>query len=155
MIFSIDLSIASTGVTVFEDNGKYVKKLCLKTNPKNKQNVRIGIIVDSIVDLFVEYDFNLSAIVIESGFLKFIKASNALRRIEGALMYALGDLEYVFYAPTTIKKTVAGKGNASKEDVQEAILERYDVEFSNTDESDSFAVGLTYFIKEKIIDWEK
>ena len=48
------------------------------------------------------------------------------------------------------------KGDATKKQVQEIILKKYaDIKFSNEDESDAFAVGLTYFIKIGKIIWDK
>lgn len=53
--------------------------------------------------------------------------------------------------PATIKKVIAGKGRASKEEVRDA-LEKYvsnykDIKFKNLDESDSVATGIAYSLK--------
>jgi Holliday junction resolvasome RuvABC endonuclease subunit len=54
----------------------------------------------------------------------------------------------------TIKKIVGGKGNMTKDEIKDIIMNKYPkVNFENLDESDSFSVGLCYFIKNGIIKW--
>ena len=53
-----------------------------------------------------------------------------------------------YYPPTTVKATIY-KGNATKKQIRMIIEKLYpEVNFKNEDESDAFAVGLTYLIKE-------
>ena len=63
--------------------------------------------------------------------------------------------EQIYYPPKTVKEVIVS-GKATKKQVQLEITKRYpDVNFKNEDESDAFGVGLTYFIKNNIITWEK
>jgi Holliday junction resolvasome RuvABC endonuclease subunit len=51
---------------------------------------------------------------------------------------------------------VGGKGNMTKEEIYYAIKEKYPkVRLQNYDESDAFAVGLTYLIKKGTIKWDE
>ena len=54
-----------------------------------------------------------------------------------------------------MRLAVAGNGKATKVQTRKGILaKRPDIKFKNTDESDAYGIGLTYFIKEGIIEWK-
>jgi Holliday junction resolvasome RuvABC endonuclease subunit len=47
---------------------------------------------------------------------------------------------------------VGGKGNLKKEQLRDIIYKKYDtIQFHNLDESDAFAIGMTYFLENKIL----
>lgn len=71
---------------------------------------------------------------------------------------ALGKYGYkvdVEIQPTSVKRDVAGKGSASKDEVEAGVRRILslpdDFTFRTDDESDAVAIGLSYLIREKII----
>ena len=149
-IWGLDLSLTSTGGAIFNFKGKPEHIFSIQTDSKMEYGCRLKTIVDHL--LIVKKEFPTSTIVLENGFFRFVLSTEALYRVQGAVMYAFSDCNQIFYPPSTVKKTVAGKGTSKKEEVQRSVLDRYpDLVFANNDESDAVAVGLTYFIKNNII----
>src|SRR5690606_16203284 len=78
-----------------------------------------------------------------------------------AIDMALGKYGYVIdekneIVASAIKKAVAGKGGADKEEVADGVRKILgkDIDFKSDDESDAVAVGLTYAIREGLIEVE-
>ena len=46
------------------------------------------------------------------------------------------------YYPTELKKMITGRGDASKQDIMDALAERFDVDVESDDEADAMAVAL-------------
>lgn len=113
-------------------------------------------------------------IYIEGSFVqpKFLHSSAITLKLHGFLVAELMDYGITYIPPKKIKKLVADSGNASKELVQEALIEKYDGKeleelaflqeldddfsphiipaFSNFDESDALAVWCAkYMLEEK------
>ena len=110
--------------------------------------MKLKIIADKMLELRKKYSPN--KIIFEKGFCRFAASTEAIFKVVGVVSYLFNDIEQIFYAPTTVKKTVGGKGNLKKDELREAIRKLYpSVEFNNLDESDSFAVGITYFMIDK------
>ena len=67
--------------------------------------------------------------------------------------WACGNREFNELAPSTIKTTLTGNKDASKDDVA-AALKPYvgEQEYATDDESDAVSVGIAWLIKEKMID---
>lgn len=147
-IMALDLSLTNTGIAIFDNNENIVCIDNAPTNPKDDYPLRLKTIFDKIKLLAEQY--LPSVIVIEKGFTRFHASTQALFRVQGIAMLALCDYKQIFYSPSTIKKYVAGKGNASKNTVLKKIIEIYpQIEIKNTDQSDAIAVGVTYFKKLK------
>jgi len=145
-VWGLDLSLSNSGMAIFTMQG--IPKVCfnIPTSPKLIYSQRLKIIGDKILETIETYP--PSIIVFEQGFYKFIRATQALYRVQGTVMYLLADCEQYFYSPATIKKVVVGSGRASKEEVKTKIEKLYpDLIVSNLDQSDAVATGLTYFIK--------
>lgn len=91
-------------------------------------------------------------IVREKGFSRFAATTQALFKVVGVSDYVLYNAGHTKHidelSPTTVKKTVAGNGKASKDDVKSAVMRYLQVEdakyFANEDESDAAAVALTH-----------
>jgi len=82
-------------------------------------------------------------------------STQVIYRVHGILNYIMSEFEQIYYPPKTVKEAIL-KGNATKKQVQEVIKNKYpDIVFKNEDESDSYAVGLTYFIKTGKLKWDK
>ena len=77
--------------------------------------------------------------------------SSGFAPVACSLQYLFQDCLQFSYAPSTIKKVVAGSGKADKKDVQKAVLKIWpDLSFENEDESDAVSVGLCYMISEGV-----
>ena len=93
-------------------------------------------------------------VAIEQGFTMHNKSTQIIYRVHGVCNELFHEYLQFYYAPTTVKKLISGNGRSSKEVLQASILKKYpNVEFKNTDESDAFAVGLTYLIKKHKLQW--
>lgn len=112
-------------------------------------------------------------IFIEGSFVqpKFLHSSAITLKLHGFLVAELMDYGITYIPPKKIKKLVTDSGNASKELVQEALIEKYDGKeleelaflqeldddfsphiiplFSNFDESDALAVWCARYILEE------
>lgn len=112
-------------------------------------------------------------IYIEGSFVqpKFLHSSAITLKLHGFLVAELMDYGITYIPPKKIKKLVTDSGNASKELVQEALIEKYDGKeleelaflqeldddflphiipvFSNFDESDALAVWCAKYILEE------
>jgi len=151
-IWSFDLSISSTGASIFTIDGTPILQFSIRTKAKDSYGKRLKIIHDGINVWLEEYP--CSILIVESAFTRFNKATQVLYRVHGLIEFMFNESKYFSYAPTTIKKTITGNGRATKEEVSEKILERYkNIKFGNDDESDSFATGVCFFIKQGMIEW--
>ena len=145
-IYGLDLSMSDTGVTIF-DGDKPVFIGSIATNPKKTHGERLKEIYDFLS--FLKDKYTPDVVCIERGFNRFNKSSEAVWKTHGIVNLLFYDKETVYYSPTTVKATLVN-GKASKEELENKILELYpDVKFRNNDESDSFAIVLTHLYKEK------
>ena len=145
-IYGLDLSMSDTGVTIF-DGDKPVFIGSIATNPKKTHGERLKEIYDFLS--FLKDKYTPDVVCIERGFNRFNKSSEAVWKTHGIVNLLFYDKEIVYYSPTTVKATLVD-GKASKEELENKILELYpDVKFRNNDESDSFAIVLTHLYKEK------
>lgn len=152
-IHAYDLSMDSTGFCIFDENINPVLIDSIPTKPKQSHGKRLKVIADKMLQLKKEYPTEI--IAIERGFCRFNTATQVIYRVHGACNLVFHDCEQIYYPPKTVKEAIL-KGDATKKQVQETIKNKYpDVIFKNEDESDAFAVGLTYFIKTGKIKWEK
>lgn len=150
-IFAFDLSMSCVGISVFSNDGKPELVTSIDTKSEKEYSGKLKFIADKVLELKEKY--KPERIVIESGFSRFNTSTQAVFRVHGLINYLFWDVkEQILYAPTTIKKVVGGRGNMKKDEIQKVILDKYpDIVFANEDESDSFSVGLCYFMKNKII----
>jgi len=145
-IFAIDPSLSNTGIVIFDVNGRVVRILSICTNSKKTHGVRLGEIYDSLVGLRNQYPTQI--LICENGFTRYNKATQALYKVRGIIELIFSDCECVFLAPKEVKKFAGGDGRMKKEDVRKVILSKYsDLNFEDTDQSDAFAIGLTWFLK--------
>ncbi len=146
-ILALDLSLSCTGVAIFEENGNLIKTLSIPTGTKDGDHGRrLKIIADILLGLREQYPINL--IVLESGFSRHAASTQAIFKTHGLAEYIFYDAEIVKFAPSTIKKIITGNGRSDKQKVQEFVLKKFpNIEFENMDQSDSVAIGLSYFIQ--------
>lgn len=148
-IYALDLSLNSTGVCIFTNDGQYVKTLTIDTHSEKETKMKLYMIGKKFIELIDL--FPPSIVIIEQGFTRFNPSTQAIFRVHGLVNYLFYQYEQVYYPASTIKKVIAGKGNVDKEEVKAIILKKYpDLNFKTLDESDAFSVGETYFIKKGI-----
>lgn len=160
-LYALDLSLESTGVVIFNlDTYEAVAKRSIRTNPDETDGERLATIVSGLRQYAKDYP--VSVVVMERAFVSraFNKSTEQLFRVHGVINYLFYKYPQIYYAPSTIKKTITGNGKATKEAVLKAIQAAYpDEDFKDngkdSDVSDAYAVGLTYLIKECKMPWTK
>lgn len=161
-LWGLDLSLKNTGVTIYdtEERKFYIYSIdteFIKSRKANKHlylnAIKLKHIWDEIKEL--KEKFPPQVVVIERGFSRFNTATQVVYRVHGIINLMFHDIPQIYYPPKSVKEAIV-HGSATKEDLQIAINAKYnDISFANEDESDSFAVLLTYLIKEEIIEWDK
>ena len=145
-IWALDISLRNTGGAIFDDNGNYIFGFSVPTEGDEIKD-RLRALGDTLLSYLKEYPCKL--LIMENGFMRFHRATQILYRCFGVVNYLFSNVEQIYYAPTTIKKVIAGSGKATKEDVASALFMKYpDAGFTDEDQSDACAVGVTYFEKE-------
>jgi len=143
----------STGFCIFDENMIPVLIDSIPTKKSQTHGKRLKVIAVKMAELKTNYP--TKTIVIERGFSRFNMATQVIYRVHGVTNLIFHDCEQIYYPPKTVKEAILG-GNATKKQVQEEIKKRYpDVVFKNEDESDAYAVGLTYYIKMGMLEWVK
>jgi len=148
-VISLDTSLSNTGYCVFDTKGNPLKIGSIATKSKNSHGERLKIIADVLSDLRHQYDIDVA--VFERGFTRYNNSTQALFKTIGVANYIFHDCKTIYYSPATIKKIVGGHGHMKKAELRGIIEKKYSVSFENDDQSDSFAVGLCYFIEAGII----
>jgi Holliday junction resolvasome RuvABC endonuclease subunit len=149
-VYALDLSQNSSGVCIFTNDGEFVKVFTIDTNSEKETKLKLKIIGNEFKRIAKEYP--PETIIIEQGFTLYNPSTQAIFRVQGVVCFLFADFEQIYYPASTVKKVVGGKGNMTKEEVHDAILKKYPkLKFNNYDESDAYAVGLTYFLKQGII----
>ncbi|WP_176786423.1 crossover junction endodeoxyribonuclease RuvC [Thermoactinomyces sp. DSM 45892] len=158
-IYGIDPSLSSTGVTIYDLETKRfvyigsIQTTKIKSQKKRYHNaLKLKHVYDSLSELKAKYP--PTVIAIERGFSRFNTSTQVTYRVHGLINLLFYDVEQVYYPPKAIKEAVLS-GNATKQQVQQAIKVLHLIRFVSEDESDSFAVCLTYLIKKDLIDYEK
>jgi Holliday junction resolvasome RuvABC endonuclease subunit len=144
----------NTGVTIFDLNTyEPIHISSIPTNKKHTHGKRLYIIAQELISLKDKYP--PSVVAIERGFSRFNTSTQVIYRVHGLINYLFYELEQVYYPPKKIKEAII-RGDASKKLVRQVIEKKYpDVKFDDEDQSDSFAIGLTYLIENNLIKWNK
>jgi len=153
-VYALDLSQNSSGVCIFTNDGKFVRAFTIDTNGEKETKLKLKIIGNKFKEIAKEYPPDI--IILEQGFTLYNPSTQAIFRVHGLVNFLFADFEQIYYPASTVKKVVGGKGNMTKEEIYYAIKEKYPkVRLQNYDESDAFAVGLTYLIKKGTIKWDE
>lgn len=149
-IYAFDLSLSCSGVVIFDEMGNPVHVTSIPTNEKLGTALRLKHIATELLTLRELYP--PKRIILERAFSRFNQATAALYRVHGVVNMLFWDVEQIYYTPKDIKATLV-RGNATKAQLAEKIKQKYNqVVFQNDDESDAFAVGLTYFLKNNLME---
>jgi Holliday junction resolvasome RuvABC endonuclease subunit len=161
-LYALDISLKNTGITIYDlDEKKFVfidsfsteKIYATKENKGLHLNaVKLKRITEWLWGIIQEYPPYI--ISIERMFSRFPTETQAIAKATGVIQCLLWDKPQYLYAPKEVKAKLI-HGSATKEDVENAIKTKYDFEFKNDDESDSFAVALTFLIDKDLIEWDK
>lgn len=158
-IWGLDLSLTNTGVVIYEASGREFLHIGHINTDKVKKKASLYHNALKLKYIYDELDklkelYPPTVIAIERGFSRFNTATQTIFRVHGLVNYMFNDIAQIYYPPKTVKEAII-KGDATKKVVQDAINLRYDVEFNDEDESDAFAVLITYLIKNELIEWVK
>ena len=156
-LYGFDLSMECTGLTIFDlDSLQPVLNTHISTSHFKKSAThgqKLKYIEDELIKIRKEYRPEIVAI--ERGFSRFNTSTQVTYRVHGVVNKLFHDYDQIYYPPKTVKEAIC-RGDATKKYVQSTIHKMYPkIEFENEDESDSFAVALTYLIKNKLIEWDK
>ena len=150
-ILGIDPGLANTGWAVIEvvQGGQpvVVETGLITTDNKTIQAQRIAVIVTNIVAVMERFDAEhvaMERVFVGPRNMRAVETAEVI----GALRYRLwlDGFHVVDYAPTTVKKTVSGKGNASKATVAAAV-QAFTGYIGSNHESDAIAIALTHWRK--------
>ena len=149
-ILALDLSLSNTGCCIFDGKGIPLELVSIPTNSKDTHGQRLKIIADKLLEIRSKY--NISIVVLEKGFTRFNTSTQTIFKVHGIANYIFYDCEQIYYAPSTIKKIVCGKGNADKDEVKTIIKLIFpSLDFKNNDESDAASIGYAYFLDNGVL----
>ena len=148
-VLGIDPCTRKTGFGVIEKSGntvKYITSGCIKSTDSSMA-VRLGIIFNGLETIIK--DFTPSYVAIEQAFVyKNVATAIKLGQARGAAMVAAGksNIEVVEYTPRQIKQSVAGYGNAEKNQVQQMVKSLLSLSgVPQEDAADALAIALCHF----------
>lgn len=142
---ALDLSLNSTGIAVFTtDDMRFVETSTIAMDTKIKETkYKLKHIGTELLKYKLKYKPEF--VVIEKGFMRFVKSTSQLMKVHGIVNYLFSDLEQYEIPSTKVKKELTGEGNSDKKKVANSVLLIYpDIKFSSEDESDACAVGICY-----------
>ena len=148
-VIGIDPGLISTGWAVIEEDGSKIKYLgsgICGTGSKNDMSARLVSILEQLRSILQRFEVESGAI--EKAFVKNDPlAALKLGQARASAMIALGEskIEVSEYAPNYVKKIFAGKGHATKEEVERmASIQFPKVCFSRSDEADALAIAVCH-----------
>jgi len=148
-IYGFDLSLSSTGISIFSNDAKLVFLTSVDTKSEKTHQMKLKKIADEMLRLKKIYP--PEKVIIERGFYRFPKSTEACYKVLGLCQYVFYDIEQILYAPMTIKKMVGGKGNMLKIEIYDIVKKLFpEIIINNLDESDALSVCLCYFRKNGI-----
>ena len=155
-ILGFDPSLVSTGWAVMDTDatgGVKVSWGSIKTSPKDSLTLRLHKIWDSVT--YLVQDVRPDSIAMEAPFMgRNVDTAIKLGQVQAVIRIAAynpGRHIAATYPPKTVKRAVAGNGDATKEDVRRALLpllglDAASMEKMSDDCSDAMAVALTHHL---------
>ena len=136
MILALDISLSGLGIAVIDEHGKLVHGECVITKPINKKlkirvmdsdHQRIKEISLRLKALHEQYCFKGVVAEVPSGGTQGARSATALGLAKGAVwtFAALMNLPFEGYLPHEAKKAATGKMNSSKDEVANAVKQRW------------------------------
>lgn len=146
VLVSIDPGYDRCGMAFFSFDGTLLYSTCIETNKKDLHSVRLHHIGTALLEHMEKW--NPTHLAIETLFFSLNKKT-ALKVAEarGVILYVAQTraLEIIELAPQTIKTSITGVGNASKEQVlrMTSLVAKMSLDGKQDDEVDAIAIGLT------------
>ena len=148
-VIGIDPGLVNTGWAVIEEDGsklKYLGSGICRTDNKTDMAARLVSILEQLRSIIQRFKVESGAI--EKAFVKNDPlAALKLGQARASAIIALGErkIEVSEYAPNYVKKIFAGKGHATKEEVERmASLQFPRICFSQSDETDALAIAVCH-----------
>jgi len=162
-LYGLDISLKNTGITVYDLDTKefvFISSFStekIRTNKDNKHlhlnAIKLNRLHQWMEGIIEEYP--PSVVSIERMFSRFPTETQVIAKATGVIQSLLWDKPQYLYPPKKVKALVLN-GNATKKELSFSINEKYnDITFENEDESDSFAVALSFLIDNGLVEWEK
>lgn len=134
-------------VTPFE-----TKPLLWKFPPTGSDGMRLGDIYVSLITIFTRFQDTYDEVHIAmEGYANGAKFNREkLGELGGVVKLAHATVfgsDPLVVPPTSLKKFITGKGNASKKDVVAAVQERWDSSIKNDNVADAY--GLAQYVKDQ------
>jgi crossover junction endodeoxyribonuclease RuvC len=150
-VLGIDPGSEITGWGVIEGDGRHYRLVafgCIRAAASLKFPTRLLKICNGLEEVIAEH--NPNACAIEDAFLATnVKVSMKLGQVRGVAMLCAerAALEIHEYAPRLVKQTVAGYGNAEKQQVQEMVRVLLSLKSAPHphDAADALAVAICHF----------
>ena len=141
-----DLSMSNTGVAIFDDAGECVSLVSIETKKEDSHPFRLQTIGKAFKKIKKEYKPSL--VIVEESFSRFNNSTHAIYKVRGVMEYVFYDIPMEFYHGTTVRKEVLGRGNSTKEEIQDYIIKSNPkIKFEDLDQSDAFALYLCHLKK--------
>jgi len=147
-IIAFDLSLNSTGYSIFDKKGKLIELGSIDTKSETEIPLKLKIIGKKI--LSIKRKYKISLVLIERGFTRFNHVTQKIFRVFGIVNYLFYNVEQIYITSKAVRKAVCKNGNIKKADFFIYIKSKNKrIKFSNDDEADAFALGRAYFLLQK------
>lgn len=152
-VLGVDPGTAVTGYGVVEPGsgrpGRLVECGVIRTDARDPLWTRLGTIYDGIAELIARHE--PSALAVESVYFgKNIRSTVTLAHARGVILLAAerAGLDVTEFSPATVKKTVVGRGGATKAQVAFMVQRLLGLTAppEPSDAADGVAIGLTYLL---------
>lgn len=152
-ILGIDPGLDRTGYGIIEvgnGNGpRLVEAGLIRTKAKEKLSRRLAMVAQGLEALIVQHKPDLMAVEDLYSHYKTPKPAILMGHVRGVVLgaAALSDIPVVSYLPTRVKRSVVGRGHASKAQVARLVRMRLRLAEGETvpaDVTDALAVALCY-----------
>lgn len=168
-VLGVDTSLSCPAAAIVESKdgkAKLVAVSHIKTNVQQLPHLRGQLVYAWFLLFLAQHGTNYDAIIREDFTGKTSQTNAPVFSAWAATDRALADHGLIFdkwkeprkktaygVAPTRVKKLVAGKGKADKDEVAEGVrrLTGYKGKFATDDESDAAAIALAYLIQQGAI----
>jgi len=142
LYMGIDQSLTKTGIVVSDSEGVLKYNFLIKTDNKKDMVYRLLFIVSRIYIIITS--LNISSPVFIEGLSNRSLSSRrnelaALFYLIVSSLYILG-IEYLQFAPKSMKLRITGNGNASKEEVRDTLNKRFNTNIKKLDISDAYGI---------------
>jgi crossover junction endodeoxyribonuclease RuvC len=151
-ILGIDPGLATIGFGAIDTNSPQSKTPLtlldfgiIQTTPKQEIQARLQTIHEDLTTVVQQFQPEL--VVIEKFFFYRMANTILVAQARGVILLVLAqnNLPYMEFTPAQIKQSIAGYGNASKDDVQSAVARELSLDYipRPDDAADALAIAIT------------